>query len=311
LALCSLIIAIFLGLIAVFAPFLANDRPILLYHEGVLSMPIFNRSIDWESIQMQCQASHNCDEQIAIMPFISYHPNTFDLNAILALPSQSHLLGTTRDGRDVAANLIWGARISMSVGFVSIGIASFIGIILGMLAGYYGGWVDLSISRFIEIMICFPTFFLIITILAFVGPSIYNIMIVIGLTGWTGIARLVRGEVLKVKCREFILASIVSGARDTRIMWRHILPHAISPLWVPMSFGIASAILAESGLSFLGFGVSPSTPSWGNMLSQAMETMDIAWWLTLAPGSAIFITVIAYNLIGEHLRDVIDPNIKE
>ena len=166
------------------------------------------------------------------------------------------------------------------------------------------------ISRLIEVMICFPTFFLILAVLAFVGPSIYNIMIVIGVTGWTGVARLVRGEFLKLRNRDFVRAAIVVGGSDWRVIFRHILPSSIAPVLVSATFGIAGAILAESALSFLGFGVPPSTPSWGSMLSQAQQFMDIAWWLTLAPGFAIFTTITAYNLIGETIRDAVDPNLR-
>jgi len=241
---------------------------------------------------------------------IPYSPGSYDLGAILKAPSRNHILGTDGDGRDIAAQLIWGARVSMSVGIVAVGIATVIGVLLGLIAGYFGGWMDLTISRFIEVMMCFPTFFLILAVLAFVGPSIYNIMIVIGITGWTRIARLVRGETLKVRGREFVSAARVSGAKNRRIMWRHILPHVLAPVLVSASFGVAVAILAEAALSFLGFGVPPSVPSWGSMLSQAQEFMDVGWWLTLVPGSAIFVTIMSYNLIGEALRDAIDPNLK-
>ena len=159
-------------------------------------------------------------------------------------------------------------------------------------------------------MICFPTFFLILAILAFVGPSIYNIMIVIGLTGWTGIARLVRGEFLRLKSQDFVAAAVASGASDARIMFKHLLPNSLSPVFVSATFGVAAAILVESSLSFLGFGVPPYVPSWGGILSESREYMDVAWWLTLVPGFAIFITITAYNLVGEGLRDAIDPRMK-
>lgn len=241
---------------------------------------------------------------------IPYGPSSYDLDSILSPPSAVHPLGTDGDGRDVASQLVWGARVSLSVGIIAVGIAVIIGIIVGMMAGYFGGWVDLAISRFIEVMICFPTFFLILAVLAFVGPSIFNIMVVIGITGWTGVARLVRAEVLKARGREFVAAARVSGAGNLRIMWRHILPHVLAPVLVSATFGVAGAILAEAALSFLGFGVPPEVPSWGSMLSGAQEYMDVAWWLTFAPGFAIFVTIVSYNLIGEALRDAIDPNLK-
>lgn len=243
-------------------------------------------------------------------PIIAHDPNSYDLTRILEGPSIGHPFGTDGEGRDVFAQLVWGTRVSISVGFVAVGISVIIGIIFGVLAGYYGGVVDIVISRLIEVMMCFPTFFLILAVLAFIGPSIYNIMIVIGFTSWTGVARLVRGEMLKLRNREFVMAARVSGAKDRRIIMRHLLPNALSPVLVVATFGVASAILVEASLSFLGFGVPPSTASWGSILSQAQDFMDVAWWLTLAPGFAIFLTVTAYNLVGEGLRDAIDPNLR-
>lgn len=239
-----------------------------------------------------------------------YQPNAYNLDALLQSPSFTHPFGTDEQGRDILSRIFYGARISLSVGLVAVSIYVAIGIVIGALAGYYGGWVDIIISRFIEVMICFPAFFLILVILAFVGPSIYNIMIVIGLTGWTGIARLVRGEFLRLKNQEFVLAARSYGASDLRIMFRHLLPNSLAPVLVNATFGIAAAILIESSLSFLGFGVPPHVASWGEMLSSSRGYMDIAWWLTLIPGLAIFVTITAYNLVGEGLRDAIDPRMK-
>lgn len=239
-----------------------------------------------------------------------YSPTAYDLNSILMSPNRLHLLGTDDQGRDVLSRMIFGARISLSVGFVAVSIYIAIGIIVGAVAGYYGGWIDIVISRIIEVMLCFPTFFLILAILAFVGPSIYNIMIVIGLTSWTGIARLVRGEFLRLKDQDYVAAARVSGASDRRIIFRHLLPNALAPVLVSASFGVASAILIESSLSFLGFGVPPYVPSWGGILSASREYMDVAWWMTIIPGVAIFLTITAYNLVGEGLRDAIDPRMK-
>lgn len=239
-----------------------------------------------------------------------YSPTAYDLDSVLIGPCKAHFLGTDDQGRDVLSRLIYGTRISLSVGFVAVSIYVMLGIFFGSIAGYYGGWVDMVISRFIEVMLCFPTFFLILAILAFVGPSIYNIMIVIGLTGWTGIARLVRGELLRLKSQEYCLAAKASGASDARIIFRHLLPNAMAPVLVSATFGIAAAILVESSLSFLGFGVPPYVASWGGILSASKEFMDIAWWLMLAPGFAIFITITAYNLVGDGLRDAIDPRMR-
>ncbi|MDO8494794.1 MAG: ABC transporter permease [Deltaproteobacteria bacterium] len=240
-----------------------------------------------------------------------FHPDDYQLDKILMPPSMTHWFGTDDLGRDVLSRLLYGARVSLSVGFVAVSIYVIIGIFLGSLAGYYGGWVDIIISRAIEVMMCFPTFFLILAVLAFVGPSIYNIMLVIGITQWTGIARLVRGEILKFREREFVLAAKQTGAKDRRIIFKHLLPNCLAPVLVSASFGVAGAILVESSLSFLGFGVPPQTPSWGAILAGAQAFMDVAWWLTLAPGLAIFITITAYNLVGEGLRDAIDPRLKD
>lgn len=299
-----------LAAVAIAAPLIANDKPLLMRYNGSWSMPaIFVpatlRGADFSELTKNPPAG-----SFFVLPIIPYRPGSYDLSFVLAPPSRHHFLGTDGDGRDVAAQLVWGARVSLSVGVVAVGIAVIIGIFMGLISGFYGGWIDIVISRFIEVIICFPTFFLILAILAFVGPSIYNIMIVIGLTGWTGIARLVRGECLKLRHREFVVAAEALGASDKRLMWRHILPNSLAPVLVSISFGIAAAILVEASLSFLGFGVPPSEPSWGSQLSQAQQFMDIGWWLTLVPGAAIFLTITAYNLVGEALRDAIDPNLR-
>jgi len=310
LAVVCLCFIVLLAIVAIFAPLIANDRPIILKHEGKWSMPALSLppalvGVDWDAMERDPPQG-----SWMVRAPIRYRPGSYDLAAVLSPPSVRHILGTDGDGRDVAAQLIWGSRASLSVGIVAVGIAVAIGLALGLLAGFYGGFVDIVVSRIIEVMICFPTFFLILTVLAFVGPSIYNIMIVIGVTGWTGVARLVRGECLKLRRRDFVVAAEVAGARDVRIMWRHMLPNAMAPVLVSATFGVAGAILVEASLSFLGFGVPPSDPSWGSMLSQAQQFMDIAWWLTLIPGFAIFATITAYNLVGEALRDAIDPNLR-
>ncbi|HCC69499.1 MAG TPA: peptide ABC transporter permease [Nitrospiraceae bacterium] len=243
-------------------------------------------------------------------PLISpYDPNAIDRRHILEPPSLSHPFGTDELGRDILSRVIWGARISLSVGFVAIGIATIIGIILGAISGYYGGWLDSVIMRFVDIMLSIPTFFLILAVIAFLGPSIFNIMIVIGLTAWMGVSRLVRAEFLTLKEREFVLAAKGLGARDIRIIFRHILPNSLAPVIVSFILGVASAILVESALSFLGIGVQPPTPSWGNILTSGKDNIEVAWWLSVFPGLAILITVLTYNLVGEGLRDAIDPRL--
>lgn len=246
-----------------------------------------------------------------VAPWLSWvlgqSPTAYDLTAVLQPPSSHHWLGTDGAGRDVLARLIWGSRISLSVGVVSVGLSLAVGVVAGALAGYFGGWVDQVLSRVIEVVICFPTFFLILALLAFLPPSIYNIMIVIGLTGWTGVARLVRAECLKLRGLDYVQAARVAGGSHGRILLRHLLPNGLAPTLVAATFAVASAILTESALSFLGFGVQPPTPSWGQMLSESGEFIGMAWWLALFPGAAIFLTVTAYNLVGEGMRQAVDP----
>ncbi len=236
-----------------------------------------------------------------------YDYDAINVEAILQPPCFDHPFGTDDLGRDVFSRMLWGARISLSVGFIAVGIATVIGVLLGACAGYYGRWVDTIIMRFVDIMLCFPSFFLILTVIAFVGPSIFNIMIIIGLTGWMGVARLVRAEFLSLKEREFVLAARASGAHDIRIILSHILPNALSPVFVSAILGVGSAVLLESALSFLGLGVQPPFPSWGNILTNGKDNLDIAWWISFFPGLAILITVLGYNLLGEGLRDTFDP----
>lgn len=247
-----------------------------------------------------------------LSPWISpFDPNAIDLGNVLAPPSHSHPFGTDQLGRDVLSRMIGGAGISLKVGFVATGIAIVIGAILGAVAGYYGRWVDAVIMRFVDIMLCFPSFFLILAVIAFLEPSIWNIMIVIGFTGWMGITRLVRADFISLKERDFVQAARGIGAGDFRIIFRHILPNAMSSVLVAATLGVAGAILTESALSFLGIGVQPPTPSWGNILTAGKDNIDIAWWLSLYPGLAILITVMGYNLLGEGIRDSLDPRLRE
>ena len=246
-----------------------------------------------------------------LAPLITpYGPDDLDLYHVLMPPSGAHWLGTDDLGRDVLTRIIYGARISLKVGFVAVGIAVAIGTVVGLVSGYYSGLVDNILMRFVDIMLCFPTFFLILAVIAFLEQSIWYIMIILGLTGWMGVARLVRAEVLSIRERDYIMAVKALGARDTRIIFRHILPNALSPVLVSATLGVAGAILTESALSFLGIGVPPPTPSWGNILTAGKEYLEFAWWLTLYPGLAITVTVLAYYLVGEGIRDALDPRLR-
>lgn len=243
-----------------------------------------------------------------LAPWITvYEPNTLDAYHVLLPPSTSHWFGTDDLGRDVFSRMVYGARVSLMVGFIAVGIATVIGTVFGLIAGYYGGWVDSLLMRFVDIMLCFPTFFLILAVVTIREPSILNIMLIIGFTGWMGVARLVRAEVLSLREREFVLAARAIGCSDLRIIFRHILPNAMGPVLVYATLGIAAAILTESSLSFLGIGVQPPQPSWGNILASGKEFLEFAWWLFLFPGLAITITTLSYYLVGEGIRDALDP----
>jgi len=240
-----------------------------------------------------------------------YDPAAIDTNNILTAPSKTHILGTDPLGRDIFSRIVYGSRISLSIGFIAVGVAVLIGVLFGSIAGYYGGRVDSIMMRFVDIMLCFPTFFLILAVIAILEPSIFNIMVVIGATSWMGVARLVRAEVLTLKERDYVAAAKVMGASDAWIIAKHLIPNAIPPVLVSATLGIGGAILVESALSFLGIGVQPPAPSWGNILMDGKSTLGVAWWLTIFPGIFILLTVLAYNLLGEGLRDILEPRLKE
>lgn len=243
-----------------------------------------------------------------LAPWIApYDPDAIDVKAILLSPSWQHWMGTDGLGRDVMSRMLYGGRISLLVGLVAVGISTAIGILLGALAGYYRGWVDILIMRLVDIMLSIPSFFLILAVIAFLTPNIINIMIVIGLTSWMGVTRLVRAEFMSLSQREFILASKTLGAKDFRLIFKHLLPNSLTPIIVSAVLGVASAVLMESGLSFLGLGVQAPQASWGNILTDGKEYIQFAWWLSLFPGMAILMTVLGYNLLGEGLRDALDP----
>lgn len=238
---------------------------------------------------------------------VPFGPDAIDFTTRMHAPDARHRLGTDDVGRDVLARMIHGARISLTVGFLATAIALVVGSLLGAVAGYYGGVADWIVSRVIEIVLCFPFLILVLGIVALFGPSLYTIMIALGLTSWTTEARLVRGELLRIREMEFAHAARASGARDARIILRHLLPNALAPVLVSASFGVASAILTESALSFLGFGVPLPTATWGSILAAAEANIEYAWWLVVFPGVAIFLTVAAFNVIGDRFRDALDP----
>lgn len=246
-----------------------------------------------------------------VMPVIPYSPveSTPDQ---FAPPSWKHWCGTDSTGRDIAARMLHGARTSLSIGFIAQSIALLVGVSLGGLAGYYRGWFDIAVCRFIEIMDCFPPLVLILVAISLFESqnNMFYIMAVIGLTSWTGLARLVRGEFLRLGSQPFPQAARALGASDFRILVHHLLPNALGPILVSATFGVASAILIESSLSFLGFGMQAPTPSWGDILSDARRYIDFAWWLAFFPGLAILVTIMSYNFVGEGLRDAVDPRLK-
>jgi peptide/nickel transport system permease protein len=243
-----------------------------------------------------------------LAPVISPHdPTLQNLTERLQGPSLKHWMGTDDLGRDVFSRLLAGTRISLSVGFVAVSIALGVGTCLGLIAGFLGGRIDAFLMRLVDIMLSIPTLFLILAVLAFLGPNIYNVMIIIGLTSWPGLARMVRGECLSVREREYIQAAQLAGLSTFRILFVHILPNVIAPILVSATLGVGGAILTESALSFLGLGVQPPMPSWGNILTIGKDYLHIAWWLSVFPACAILVTVLAFNLLGEGLRDVLDP----
>ncbi|MFH1790942.1 MAG: ABC transporter permease [Candidatus Omnitrophota bacterium] len=245
-------------------------------------------------------------------PVIAPHnPEQINIDDAYRAPSRVYPMGTDSLGRDVFSRIVYAARVALSVGIVAVGIASVMGILLGSAAGYIGGRTDEIIMRFTDLMLCFPSLFLILSVVAAVGPSILNIMVVIGLTSWMGIARLIRAEVLSLKTRDFVTASRALAKSELYIAVRHVIPNGMGPVLVNFVFKIAGAILTEAGLSFLGLGVQPPAPSWGNILMEGKAAMGAAWWIIVFPGAAILVTVLAFNLFGEGLRDALNPRITE
>jgi peptide/nickel transport system permease protein len=323
---------LFLTSVAVFAPAIAGTKPVICRYKGRLYMPClgyFNRS--WESpvfTKDKFRGTYPANlkkkdpESWAIWPLVFQDPyrrvrdnewpgRAENPSRDEGQPSRLNLFGTDQYGVDIFAKMIHGTTIALLVGFVSMGLAGSIGIIVGAVGGYFGGWVDAVTSRMTEVVMCIPTLVLILALVAVVEkPTIWKTMAIIGATGWTGIARLTRAEFLRLKESEFVMAARATGAGPLRIMLRHILPNALAPVLVPITFGIASAILIEGSLSFLGFGPPPPTASWGSILNSARSNLQL-WWLVVFPGTGIFLTVLAYNLVGEALQEVTDPRLRE
>ncbi len=316
----ALYLVYFLFAIAILADVLANDKPLYANYKGTTYFPVFKQYLadlrisawssdlvmaDWKELEQSGAVTN------AIWPPIRYSESDEDLANTLAAPSSAHLLGTDGIGRDVLAGMIHASRIALSIGFVSMSFAILIGVVLGALAGFYGGWVDSLISRLIEVVLTLPTFFLIIAVVAMVQQgSVWLIMVLIGLTSWPGIARFTRGEFLRIRNMEFVTAASALGLKNSRIIMRHVLPNSLAPVLITAAFGIAGAILIEAGLSFLGFGVPPTVVTWGSVLNDARNDIH-AWWLAVFPGFAIFLAVVAYNLVGDGLRDALDPRLRD
>jgi ABC-type dipeptide/oligopeptide/nickel transport system permease subunit len=246
-------------------------------------------------------------------PLLARHdPAAIDLTNQLQGPSTRHWMGTDIQGRDVWARLIYGARISLAVGLLSQGIALALGLVLGLVAGYYGKWVDETVMRLADVTLAFPTLLLLIALVAALQPSLPVVFLTIGLVGWAGMARLVRGQVLVVRELEYVQAQRALGARDHRIIAMHVLPAVIAPVVIACTLGVAGAIMAEASLSFLGLGVQPPTPSWGAMIADGRDLSQLrsSPWTSLFPGLAIGMTVLGFNLLGDALRDALDPRAK-
>jgi peptide/nickel transport system permease protein len=318
-----------LTLIALLSPLIVGTKPIVCRYQGSIYLPCLGYfQPEWENIVFKQSGFRRSDfanslkrdpQSWAIWPLVYQSPDRrieageFDEQPGNPLnggpPSRYSPFGSDVFGIDIFAQMVHATPTALLVGFFSMGIAAAIGISLGAPAGYLGGWVDMLVSRLIEVVMCVPTLILILAMVAIVErPTIWHIMGVIGVTGWTTIARLTRAEFLKLRQADFVTAAEALGAGRFRIMFRHILPNALAPVLVPITFGIASAILIESSLSFLGLGPQGS-PSWGNLLNKAPGHLDM-WWLIVFPGGAIFLAVLAYNLIGEGLQEATDPRLR-
>ncbi|MDG2206357.1 MAG: ABC transporter permease [Pirellulales bacterium] len=330
LAMAGLIFVVFLALVAIFSPAIVGTKPLVCRYKDHLYFPALGYFYEaWENpIFMTDGVIYNYPQKMkekdpqswAVWPLLYQDPlrrvkdgewEGMSGNPIGAggVPSSRNLFGTNDLGEDVFAKMVHGTRIALVIGFVSTGIAAVIGIVVGAAAGFFGGWIDWMLSRAIEIMMCIPVLIIMLALISIIEePTIWHLMVVIGVFGWTGIARLTRAEFLKLKQLEYVTAAKALGFRWPRLMFRHILPNALAPVIVPITFGIAAAILIESTLGFLGIG-NPDKTSWGRLLSEGKENLQM-WWLIVFPGAAIFLTVLAYNLIGEGIQQSTDPTLK-
>lgn len=321
----GLFIVVFLVLAAVLSPLLANDQPMVCRYDGRIFFPaivdtvtnipfaslVVRKSRPFRLATFDFKAEFDPQRgDWALWTLVPFGPREIIAEPLLA-PSRTHWLGTDQSGRDVLSRMIHGAGVSMRVGFISMGIAVVIGLLLGSIAGYAGKWPDMIISRLIEIVMCFPSFFLILAVLAWFPPRIENVMVIIGLTRWVGIARFARGEILRIREADYASAARSLGLSPQRIIFRHLLPNAMAPVLVSVTFGIAVAILVEAGLSWLGFGVQPPNPSWGTILRSGYENLFTAPHMIPPACIAIFLAVLAFNLVGDALRDVIDPRLQQ
>ncbi|MGC4115881.1 MAG: ABC transporter permease [Myxococcales bacterium] len=301
--------------VALLGDFIASDLPVAVRRGGqTWLLPNVTGPADLrQETNQSLRASLRTDEgDWMLEPLVPFGPYQTDLTlaAVPDGPSAQHLLGTDESGRDVLARLVHGTRVSLAVGLVAVALYVLIGVLLGALAGYFGGAVDLVVSRCIEVMLSFPTLFLVLALMAVIPrPTLAHLVLVLGLTRWPDVARLMRSEVLRVKELDFVTAARALGASELRVLFRHVVPNCLAPVLVAAAFGVAGAVLLESALSFLGFGAPPPTASWGEILMQAHRyvTSPGAWWLAVFPGAAIFLTVTAYNLVGEGLQEALDP----
>jgi peptide/nickel transport system permease protein len=291
-----------LALVALLSPLIATDRPLAATSDGQRHYPAFRAWIPTLLGETVSSGTRTAGESALSAP-VPFAPERIDLAVRLQPPSSRHWLGTDELGRDLLSRMVHGARVSLLVGVSAAAFALLIGVLLGGIAGYAGGWADLAISRAVEIVTAFPFLILLLALVAILSPGVATIILALALTSWPSEARLVRGEVLRLRELEYAVAARASGAGPGRVLLRHLLPNAIQPALVSASFGISAAIMIESAISFLGFGIPPPQSSWGTILSSADEHLRRAWWLAVFPGLAIFVTVVASNLIGEGLRE--------